>query len=126
MRLNPEIIITPDNPIVQLRECRDSIEDEMLEVAKIANNQGWGIGVKFSVQYISHDRDRLFAEATFIVTRNVENLITTNPESRTPNTKSVNTLGVEIITPWYKTREVDERAEEKRKPGRPPKAKEAA
>lgn len=109
MIINPEVIVTPDEPTVKIREARENVDLDR-EIPKILHAQGWDVGTFFNVQFISHDRTKLLSFARFIVTESTEQLHTSDANPYQPSTKAVFTRKAAQISDWWT---------EKRGPGRP-------
>jgi len=97
MIIAPEIIVTPDRPVVKFREPRDKVDLDK-ELQRVLNAQGWGLGTYFNVQFVSHDRADLLAQAEFVVIKDAESLQTSDadpysPKTRTAHIKEVEQLG---------------------------------
>ena len=108
MNIQPEVFTTPDRPIVRLREFRGNVDLDTV-ISRLINAQGWGGGTYFSVQFMNHERTRIFSTAEFIVTQEDEALVTSNPDSMSPNTKMILKVKAERITEWFNTSFLDER-----------------
>jgi hypothetical protein len=100
MIVKPEILVTPDYPIIRIREPREAV-DLAAELPKVLTTQGWGIGTFFHVQFISHDRGTLLASAQFVVTQETEALLKRDIDNYQTMTKSVTTRKCEQIGPWW-------------------------
>ena len=100
MVIQPEIYTTPDRPIVRFREPREKI-DLSLELPKVLQSQGWGIGTHFHVQFIDHDRTALLASAEFLVTQVAEGLHTSEANPYQPITKTIFMRKFEQIGEWW-------------------------
>ena len=113
MIINPEVIVTPDCPTVQIREPRENLSLEE-ELPRIVHNQGWGVGTYFNVQFISHDRTKLLSTGAFVVVQADERLHTSDANPYQPMTKAVSTRKAEQIGEWWMPATA-----QKRGPGRP-------
>ena len=100
MLIHPEIAVTPDCPTVKFREPKEKINLDV-ELPKILNAQGWGLGTYFNIQFISYNRDKLIAEGKFIVTEESESLHTANPEAYQPMTKTLAARKAMQIGEWF-------------------------
>ena len=100
MLIHPEVIVTPDCPTVKFREPREKI-DLNVELPKILNAQGWGLGTYFHVQFINHDRSKLIVSGLFIVTEEAESLHTANPDAYQPMTKTISARKAKQIGEWF-------------------------
>lgn len=100
MLIHPEIIVTPDRPVIKFREPREHINLDV-ELPKILHAQGWGIGTYFHVQFVNHDKTRLLSSAEFVVTEEVESLYTSEANPYQPVTKAVFTRKAERIGEWW-------------------------
>lgn len=99
MIIQPEVIVTPDYPTIKIRNPREAVELDT-ELPKILQSQGWGLGTFFNVIFISHDREKLLACATYVVTEEKQNLHTSNSEYQ-PITKTITMRKAERITDWW-------------------------
>lgn len=99
MLIHPEIIPTPDSPTVKFREPKEKVNLD-IEIPKILGSQGWGIGINFDIQFISHDRTQLLASGKFIVVSENESLQTANPDGYQPMTKTVLARQAKQIGEW--------------------------
>jgi len=108
LKINPEVFTTPDRPIIRIREFRGHVDLDDL-ISKLIHAQGWGSGTYFSVQFMNHERSKIFASGEFMVTMADEALVTSNPDSRNPNTKMVSHLKSEMVGEWFVTSFIDER-----------------
>jgi len=108
MKINPEVFTTPDRPIIRLREFKGNVDLDDA-ISKIIHAQGWGAGTYFSVQFMNHERTKIFSTAEFMVTQDDESIVTLNPDSRNPNTKMVSKLKAERLGDWHNTSFIDER-----------------
>ena len=102
MVIQPEVFVTPDRPIVRFREPQEKV-DLALELPKVLQSQGWGIGTHFHVQFINHDRTALLASAEFMVTEVKEGIHTSEANPYQPMTKMVFMRKFEQIGKWWKT-----------------------
>jgi hypothetical protein len=100
MIVKPEILVTPDYPIIRIREPRETV-DLAAELPKVLTTQGWGIGTFFHVQFISHDRSTLLASAQFVVTQETEALLKRDIDNYQTMTKSVTTRKFAQMTEWW-------------------------
>ena len=100
MVIQPEIYTTPDRPVVRFREPREKV-DLALELPKILQSQGWGIGTHFHVQFINHDRTALLASAEFMVTAVTEGIHTSEANPYQPITKTVFMRKFEQVGEWW-------------------------
>ena len=100
MKIHPEVIVTPDCPTVVLREPIEVVNLDVT-IPNILNQQGWGIGTYFNIQYISHDRTKLIAEGKFVVTESSEVMHTSNPDGFQPMTKPVTARKAQQIGDWF-------------------------
>ena len=100
MIIHPDIFVTPDYPVVRFREPREQI-DLAVELPKILHTQGWGLGTYFHIQFVSHDKTRLFCSAPFIVTVEREHFHVANPEGFQPMTKTLGLREAEQIGAWW-------------------------
>ena len=100
MIIHPDIFVTPDYPIVRFREPREQIDLDV-EVPKILHTQGWGLGTYFSIQFVSHDKTKLYSSARFVVTAEREHFHVTNPEGFQPMTKTLGLRKAEQIEKWW-------------------------
>lgn len=88
MIISPQIIVTPDTPMVLFREAKEAFDIEA-EVMKVVQRQGWGLGTRFNVHFISHDRTTLLATAEYIVTGEVEDYVTNDVDGYQTMSKTV-------------------------------------
>ena len=100
MVIQPEVFVTPDRPVVRFREPREQIDLDK-ELQKVVNNQGWGVGTYFHVQFINHERTAVLASAEFLVTEVREGLHTRDAESYQPVTKMIFMRKLEQIGQWW-------------------------
>jgi hypothetical protein len=100
MIIKPEIYVTPDRPIVRIRESRENV-DLAVELPKVLATQGWGLGTSFDVQFITHDRTELLACAGFLVVGESEDIRTIDVSANQTITKAVITRKFAQITPWW-------------------------
>ncbi len=100
MIIHPEIIVTPDCPTIKFREPMEKIDLD-IEIPKILANQGWGLGTKFNIEFINHDRTKLIAAGNFIVSEDAESLQTANPDGYQPITKTVQARKAAQIGEWF-------------------------
>ena len=100
MVIQPEVFVTPDRPVVRFREPREQIDLDK-ELQKVVNNQGWGVGTYFHVQFINHERTEVLASAEFLVTEVREGLHTRDAESYQPVTKMIFMRKFEQIGEWW-------------------------
>ena len=112
MLIHPEVIVTPDCPTVKFREPKEQVNLD-IEIPKILNAQGWGLGTKFNVQFISHDRTKLIASGLFVVTEDTESLHTANPEGYQPMTKTISARKAAQIGDWFYPNGVVDEVEER-------------
>ena len=100
MLIHAEIVVTPDSPTVQFREPKEQVNLD-IELPKILNAQGWGLGTYFHVQFINHDRTKLIASGDFLVTGDTESLHTANPDGYQPMTKTISARKAGQIGDWF-------------------------
>ena len=100
MLVHAEIVVTPDCPTVKFREDKELVKLDV-EIPKILNAQGWGLGTYFNIQFISHDRDNLIAAGKFLVTQEAESLHTANPDGYQPMTKTVSARKAMQVGDWF-------------------------
>jgi uncharacterized protein YdiU (UPF0061 family) len=100
MVIKPEIIVTPDSPVIRIRETREAVNIET-ELPRILQTQGWGCGTYFQVQFLSHDRTQLLACGDFVVTEETESLQTSEANPYQPMTKTVYSRKFEQIGAWW-------------------------
>lgn len=100
MLTRPEIIVAPDCPTVKFSEPMEKINLD-LEMPKILENQGWGLGTVFNVQFINHEKTELIKTARFIVFLDDETLRTFNPDGQQPMTKTVFVRKAKQIESWF-------------------------
>ncbi|KKM81475.1 hypothetical protein LCGC14_1329480 [marine sediment metagenome] len=112
MLIHAEIVVTPDSPTVQFREPKEQVNLD-IELPKILNAQGWGLGTYFHVQFINHDRTKLIASGDFLVTENTESLHTANPEGYQPMTKTISARKAAQIGDWFYPNGVVDEVEER-------------
>lgn len=103
MITHPEIAVTPDYPVIKIREPREST-DLAKELPKILHSQGWGIGTFFHVQFINHGRTELLATALFVVSGETEELQTNEANPNQPMTRMVQTRKYDQIGEWWTAR----------------------
>lgn len=108
MIVHPEVIVTPDSPTVKFRQPRDQVKLDV-ELPKILQAQGWGCGTYFHVQFISHDKTKLFAAGSFVVTEETESVETTDDPYR-PVTKTVFNRKFAQIGVWWVAQEIRDAA----------------
>jgi len=96
--IQPEIIITPDQPTIRLRTPQDNTDLDKL-LPQVLQAQGWGVGTYFNVQFLNHERNQLLADARFVVISEMEHLKTTD-NAYTPNTRMVVAFKAEQVTDW--------------------------
>lgn len=101
MIIHPEIFITPDRPVIQFRLPKEQVNLDV-ELPKILYRQGWGCGTYFHIQFVNHERNKVFSQAQFMVTEVVESLHTTDNEYN-PNTKTIYVRKWTQIGPWFPT-----------------------
>ena len=102
MIAKPEIAVTPDYPVVKFREPRETVDLD-LELPRILQAQGWGLGTVFRVQFITHERTKLRAGATFVVTEDSESIQTSEANPNQPMTRMVNLRACAQIGPWWES-----------------------
>ena len=112
MVIHPEVLVTPDRPIVCFREQRENV-DLSVELPKVLHSQGWGLGTHFNVQFISHDRAMLLASAEFLVTDVRESIHTSEANPYQPMTKMVFARKYKQIGDWWVAKTEDKASEEK-------------
>ncbi len=100
MLIHAEITVTPDCPTVKFREPMEKVDLDV-ELPKILNVQGWGLGTYFNIQFISHDRDKLIKAGKFLVTEETEYLHTANPEAYQPMTKTMSARKAMLLGEWF-------------------------
>ena len=100
MLIHPEIVVTPDCPTVQFREPKEKINLDV-ELPKILNAQGWGLGTYFHVQFINHDKTALIQSGKFVVTEEAESLHTANRDGYQPMTKTISARKAKQIGDWF-------------------------
>ena len=100
MLIRPEIFTTPDCPIVKFRESAENINLD-IEIQKVLQSQGWGLGTIFSVQFINHDRTELIKTARYVVISENSDLRTFNPDSQSPMTKQVERRQAKRMESWF-------------------------
>ena len=98
--IHPEVLVTPDRPIVMFREPREQVDLDK-ELPRLLHAQGWGVGTYFHVQFVSHDRATLLASGEFVVTEVREGLHTSEANPYQPVTKSVFTRRAEQLGDWW-------------------------
>jgi len=108
MIIHPEIYTTPDTPTVKFREPMENINLD-LEISKILNAQGWGLGTNFNVQFVDHEKTKLIASGQFVVTEENESLQTSNADGHQPMTKMVSARKAVQVGDWFypKTQNVE-------------------
>jgi len=100
MKIQPEVIVTPDRPTVVIREPISEVNLD-IEIPKILNAQGWGLGTYFNIQFIKDDRTKLIASGKFIVAEETKAMHTANAESYSPNTREIITKKALQIGDWF-------------------------
>ena len=88
MIIYPEILVTPDHPTIKFKQPREQVNLDV-ELPKILHAQGWGCGTYFHVQFLDHDKAKLLASALYVVTEEVETLVTSDANPYQPVTKTV-------------------------------------
>ncbi len=96
MVIAPEILVTPDRPVVRFREPREKLDLDK-ELKRVLQTQGWGVGTYFNVQFISHDRTELLSQGEFIVIKDAESLQTNNDDQYSPKTQTAHIRVAEQI-----------------------------
>lgn len=105
MIINPEVIVTPDYPVVRFREPVEMLEKIIKDdLPKILKRNGWGIGTYFYVQFVNHEKTVLLLSALFVVTEAKENLHTSDNENQ-PMTKTVHTYKSQQLLSWWINRD---------------------
>lgn len=99
MVIAPHITTTPDFPTVRFREPKEQIDLET-ELNKILKIQGWGVGTYFNVQFVNHERTKLLASVTYVVTEEHEELRVNESIPGHPVTTNVVTRRCEEAGPW--------------------------
>jgi hypothetical protein len=117
MLIHPEIFTTPDYPVVRFRAERDQINLDT-DLPRILDVQGWDVGTYFYVQFMSHDRSELMADAKFVVTELKENIQINEANPYQPVTKAVAKRKAEQRGEWW----IPEARKTRKKPGPKPKA----
>lgn len=121
MIVHPDVVVTPDTPTVRIRESEDNVELDK-EIPKILHSQGWGCGIIFNLQFISHDRTQLLKMGQFVVTEEIETLHTTdnpyNPMSQTLIQRKYSQIGDWKIFNNVEEIKIDGPAEVKWNPGK--------
>lgn len=100
MIIAPEVIVAPDRPIVRIREAREKVDLDS-EIKKVLHAQGWTVGTYFNIQFISHDRTELLAQAEYVVTQDAERLSTNDENPFNPVTKTMHVRNAERIGKWW-------------------------
>lgn len=100
MIIQPEILVTPDRPIIRFREPKDQV-DISRELPRILQSQGWGCGTYFHIQFLSHDKTQLLASALYVVSREVESLHTSDANPYQPMTKTIFGRTADIVGDWW-------------------------
>lgn len=100
MFIHPEIIVTPDSPVIRLHQPRELVNLDV-ELPRIMHAQGWGVGTYFHVQFLSHDKTKLISSAPFVVTEEIEQVVTSEANPYQPMTKTLYTRKAERIGEWW-------------------------
>lgn len=100
MIIHPEIIVTPDLPTIRFKEPREQVDLDK-ELPRILHTQGWGCGTYFHVQFLNHEKTKLLASATFVVSEEVESIHTNLANEYQPVTRTVFTRKAEQIGDWW-------------------------
>ncbi len=103
MLIHPEIIVTPDYPIIRIKEPREKF-DLAVELPKILHTQGWDVGTYFHFQFVSHDRTQLLSEALFVVTEAKEHTVVNEANPYMPNTRTLGLRKAEMVGEWFLTK----------------------
>jgi len=96
--IQPEVVITPDQPTVRIREAEEKTDLKKI-LPQILQAQGWGVGTYFNVQFLNHERNKLLKDARFVVTADVQELKTTD-NAYTPNTRMIVAYQFEQVSEW--------------------------
>lgn len=100
MLIHPEVIATPDRPVIKIRQARSLVNLDV-ELPKILHSQGWSCGTYFHVQFISHDRNKLLSSGEFVVVEELETLHTSDANPYQPMTKTLVSRKAEQIGDWW-------------------------
>lgn len=100
MIVHHEIIVTPDYPVVRIRQPRETT-DLSVELPRVMNTQGWGIGTFFHVQFVSHDRTKLLASGLHVVCEETESLQTNEANLYQPMTKVAISRKCALVGSWW-------------------------
>lgn len=98
MIIRPEIFTTPDCPIVKFREVTANLD---VEIPRILQTQGWGLGTIFCVQFMNHEKTELIKMARFVVSFEDSSIQTFNPDSQSPMTKLVEARRAKQMEDWF-------------------------
>jgi len=99
MIIHPEIIVTPDLPTIKFKQPRDQVDLDV-ELPKILHTQGWGCGTYFHIQFVNHEKTKLLASATFVVSEETESIHTSDNQYN-PVTKTIFTRSATRIGDWW-------------------------
>lgn len=106
MVIYPEVLVTPDCPTIKFRQPREQVDLDK-ELPRILQAQGWGCGTYFHVQFLSHDKTRLLASALFVVSEEVESMVTSDTNAYQTVTKTVFSRKVSQIGDWWPEAKLD-------------------
>lgn len=99
MVIHPQIFVTPDRPTIQFYQPREQVNLEV-QIPRILHAQGWGCGIYFNVQFVSHDKKRLLASALFVVSEEMEALTTSEDQYR-PVTRTIFNRKASQVGEWW-------------------------
>lgn len=99
MIIKPEIVTTPDHPIVFVREPAEVVDLKKL-LDETLYRQGWGLGTKFSLHFVDHDRTRVLATADFLVSEEREEHRTMDVSPDQTMSKTVQVRKWLQLGPW--------------------------
>lgn len=100
MIIQPKILsVTPDEPTVQFKQSKDQIDLDK-ELLRLVNNQGWGCGTYFHVQFTNHEYTELKSAAKYVVTQKIENVYTNEANPYQPVTRNISNYKIERVEKW--------------------------
>lgn len=100
MIIFPQVIVTPDTPVVKFRMPKEQIDLDM-ELTKILHGQGWCCGTYFDVQFVNHEETRILSTARFVVSEEDETLHTSDANPYAPMTKTIYSRKASQISDWW-------------------------
>ena len=100
MIIHPNVIATPDCPVVRFHESRELVDLDV-ELPRILSREGWSVGTYFHIQFVNHEKTILLAAAEFIVTQSLEETGVSEANPYQPMTKTIRLHKAEQIGGWW-------------------------